>query len=344
MKLEKFSILISLIVVAFLLFASSAKANSPVKIGIAQIIEHPALNSTRAGIKDELREAGYRQGKEIKFIYRNAQGSLDNAISIMQTFDSQEVEVVVALTTPIAQAATKTFKRTPIVAADITDFVVAGLVDSHRDYDRPQDNGNITGVSCPNPVSRQMKLIASLVPKLEKVGVVYNPKEASSMYLTKRARKVTEELGIKLVEATASSTDEVKMAARSIVGRVNALWISNDNTVVAVLPSVVEAAKTEGIPLITTDPTSIQQGPLLAYGWDYYRHGREAGEVLIEVLKGNRPNEIPIREPEPTEKNLQMIFNLNTAEDIGFQMPDRVKDRVDELVFGEKLWTPVEGR
>lgn len=312
--------------------------DQPVKIGIAQIIEHPALNSTRKGIMDRLNQEGYREGEEVQYLYKNAQGNFENALSIMQTFKAQHVDVVVALTTPVAQAAQKVFSDTPIMAADITDFVVAGLVEEYEDYQDPSGNENLTGVTCMNPVDKQFRFIKTLLPRAEKVGVVYNPGEANSMFLTKVARDVTSEMGLELIEATATKTAEVKMATEAIANRVDALWISNDNTVVAALSSVVKVAKQNNLPVVTTDPTSIGQGPLLAYGWSYYAHGKEAGEVLYQILAGKEPNRIPIREPEPTAESLRMVLNLDTAAAIGFEFPDSEKDRLDEIVYKGVLW------
>ncbi len=328
----------TLLIVGFSFGAVTAE--KPVKIGIAQIVEHPALNAVRDAVIEVVKENGYEEGKDVKFLLRNAQGDFNNALSIAQTFKSQNVDVVVPIATPTAQAAAEVFSETPIVVSAVTNLVEAGLVDDYSNYENPENNGNITGVTDMTPVKKQIELITDLRSGVEKVGIVFNPGEANSRYLNSIAEEVAGEMGIEIVKATANKTSEVKLAADSLKGRVDAIWISTDNTVVSALPAVSEVARDENVPLVTADPTTIQDGPVAAFGWSYARHGRICGEVVVRVLEGEKPNEIPIQELAQTEENISMALNLNVAKQIDLEFPDSVLKQADRLYFGERLWVP----
>lgn len=317
-------------------------AEKPVKIGIAQIVEHPALNAVRDAVIEVVEENGYEEGKDVEFLLRNAQGDFNNALSIAQTFKSQNVDLVVPIATPTAQAAAEVFSETPVVVSAVTNLVEAGLVDDYSNYENPENNGNITGVTDMTPVEKQIELITDLRPGVEKIGIVFNPGEANSRYLNSIAEEVAGEMGIEIAKATANKTSEVKLAADSLKGRVDAIWVSTDNTVVSALPAVSEVARNENIPLVTADPTTIQDGPVAAFGWSYARHGRICGEVVVRVLEGEKPNEIPIQELAQTEENISMALNLNVAKQINLEFPDSVLKQADRLYFGERLWVPEE--
>jgi len=341
MKARKYLVIIAMVGILVLGFSLGAlTADKPVKIGIAQIVEHPALNAVRDAVIEVVKENGYKEGEDVKFLLRNAQGDFNNALSIAQTFKSQNVDIVVPIATPTAQAAAQVFDETPLVVSAVTNFVEAGLVEDYSNYENPENNGNITGVTDMTPVKKQIELITELRSGVEKIGIVFNPGEANSRYLNTIAEKVAKDIGIEIVKATANKTSEVKMAADSLKGRVDAIWISTDNTVVSALPAVAEVARSENIPLVTADPTTIQDGPVAAFGWSYYRHGRVCGDVVVRILKGEKPNEIPIHELEQTEANISLALNLNVANAIDLQFSKSALKQADRLYYGERLWVP----
>lgn len=331
--------LTSLLLVALLAgFSAGGYAEDEVTtIGITQIVEHPALNAVRDAVIDTVTSAGYERGEDVKFLLKNAQGDMNNAVSIAQTFKSEGVDYVVTIATPTSVAAAQVLKETPIVVSAVTNFVEAGLVESFEDYENPENNGNITGISDQVPVKAQFELIEQLVPSVERVGNIFNSGEANSAFLTELARQVTDEMGIKLVEATASSSAEVSAAAKSLKGRVDAVWISTDNTVVSALPVVSKMTKDEEIPLVVADPTSVKEGSLAGYGFDYYSHGLRAGDILLEVMGGKAPNEIPIQVMQA--EDLSLALNMDYARQIDYRFPGEVLEKANQFVIGGQLWT-----
>lgn len=311
--------------------------DKPMTIGITQIVEHPALNAVRDAVIDKVTSAGYERGEDVEFLLKNAQGDMNNAVSIAQTFKSEGVDYVVSIATPTSVAAAQVLKETPIVVSAVTNFVEAGLVENFDDYDNPEDNGNITGISDQVPVEAQFELIEQLVPSVESVGNIFNSGEANSAFLTELASQVVEDMDIKLEKATASSSAEVSAAAKSLKGRVDAVWVSTDNTVVSALPVVSDMTKEEGIPLVVADPTSIKEGSLAGYGFDYYSHGLKAGDILLEVIGGKAPNEIPIQVMKA--EDLSLALNMDYAREIDYRFPEEVLEQADQFILAGQLWT-----
>jgi len=306
---------------AAVLFGLAALA-TPLKIGITQIVDHPALNAVRQGVIDVLAEAGYVEGENVEYVLGNAQGDFSVAMSIAQNFLAQGVDLVVSIATPTSQAAVQVFKDTsvPVVFSAVTDPVGAGLT----------GYPNVTGTSDMIDVTSDLALLKELVPGLTKVGMVYNPGEANSAILTDMAKDAGGDLGLEIVAAAAENTAAVPLAAQSLIGRVQAIYVTTDNTVVSALESVVDVAKSQGIPLLVADPSSLERGALVCTGFDYYDHGRMTGELVLKILQGASPADLPVE----YQKGTQVWLNLDMAGEMGFSFPQAIEEKATGLLFG----------
>ena len=189
-------VLLAVIVGVVLLSMSALIVNgAPIKIGICQIVEHPALDAVRQGVIDSLTAAGYVEGTDVTYLLANAQGDMGTAVSIAQDFKSHDVDLVVAIATPTAMAAVQVFQgeTTPVVFAAITDPVAYAIVKSATD---PSENENVTGVSDLIDVPANLKLLAELSPKIKRIGMIYNPGEANSEFLNELGGEGSGESGI----------------------------------------------------------------------------------------------------------------------------------------------------
>ncbi|MCR4392184.1 MAG: ABC transporter substrate-binding protein [Candidatus Acetothermia bacterium] len=302
----------------------------PIVIGITQIVDHPALNAVRDGVIATLREAGYVDGQNVRFILGNAQGDFSVAIAIAQNFLAQGVDLVVSIATPTSQAAVQVFKDTgiPVVFSAVTDPVGAGLT----------GYPNVTGLSDLIDVRADLMLLQELVPGAKRVGMVYNPGEVNSAILTAMAEKAARELGLTIVAAAAENTAAVPLAAQSLIGRVDALYVTTDNTVVAALEAVVDVANRERLPFLVADPTSLERGALMCTGFDYYDHGLMTGEVVANVLAGVAPKDIPIT----YQRGTQVWLNLDMAQRIGFAFPTSVVGKATGILLGGRRFVAEE--
>jgi len=311
---------------AAVLFGLAALA-TPLKIGITQIVEHRALNAVRQGIIDVLAEAGYVEGENVEYILGNAQGDFSVAMSIAQNFLAQGVDLVVSISTPASEPIVQVFKDTnvPVVVSAVTDPEGLGLT----------SYPNVTGTSDMIDVPSDLALLKELVPGLTKVGMVYNPGEANSAILTDMAKEAGGDLGLEIVVAAAENTAAVPLAAQSLIGRVQAIYVTTDNTVVSALESVVDVAKSQRIPLLVGDPSSLERGALVCTGWDYYSHGRLTGTVVLEILSGKSPSEIPVIYQKDTEFGKREIWlNLDVASEVAFEFPQAIREKATGLLFG----------
>ncbi|MGQ9700554.1 MAG: ABC transporter substrate-binding protein [Candidatus Bipolaricaulaceae bacterium] len=313
------NLVISVLAIAVLGTLGAAK---PIVIGITQIVDHPALNACRDGIIEGLRRAGYVEGENVQFIITNAQGDFSVAMAIAQDFLARGVDLVVSITTPSSQAAVQVFKDTdiPVIFSAVTDPVAAGLT----------GYPNVTGASDMIDVRADLLLLQALIPGLKRVGQVYNPGEVNSAVLTEMTKTAAQELGLTLVLAPANGTAEVPLAAQSLVGRVDALYCTTDNTVAAALDAVVAVSKTHKIPFLMADPTSLERGALLCSGFDYFDHGLLTSEIIARVLSGVAPRDIPFVRQAGT----QVWLNLDVAEEIGFRVPEEARSRITGILLG----------
>ena len=204
-------------------------------VAITSIVEHPALDAVRDGVKEALAEAGYTEEKGLKWQYQTAQGNTAIAAQIARKFVGDRPDAIVAIATPSAQAVVAATKDIPVVYSAVTDPVAAQLVPSME-----PSGTNVTGVSDRLSLERQIELIKKVVPDAKRVGMVYNPGEANSVVVVKAMRELLPEQGMTLVEATAPRTVDVGSAARSLVGKVDVIYTNTDNNVVSAYESLVK--------------------------------------------------------------------------------------------------------
>lgn len=301
------------------LLLSAVSFAQPLQIGVLQLVEHPALDAARQGFIDRLSELGY----EAEFDIQSAQNEMSIAVTIAQKFKSDRKDLVLAIATPAAQAAVNVIDDIPILITAVTDPVAAQLVDS---IERP--GGNLTGTSDLTPVRTQLELLTQIVPNARRVGVLYNSGEVNSVVQVQIARDAARDLGLTLVEATAATTAEVLQAAQSLVGRVDAIYVPTDNTVVAAIESVVLVSERARLPLIAGEDQSVENGALATIGIDYYQLGRQTADIAHRVLQGEDPAEISIE----YQSEMTVVLNLGAARRIGLTIPEAVLAQAARII------------
>lgn len=294
-----------------------------IRIGVTQIVEHPALDASKEGFMDYLSEKGYKEGEKVTYDFQNAQGDMNTAISIGQKFASDRPDLIFAIATPTAQAVAQSVKDIPVIFTAVTDPVAAKIV---PDMQKP--GGNITGTSDMNPIKEQLSLVKEVKPDAKKVGVLYNSGEANSVIQIELAKKLAPELGIELVERAVTNSSEVKQAAESM-GDVDAFYIPTDNTVYSALDAIFMVAQQKKLPVIAGEAEAVKKGALITFGIDYYELGRQTGEMAVKILSGEaKTAETPIE----NQKNLKLYVNKKAAERFGIEIPQALLDKADETL------------
>lgn len=308
-----------LVVAAALTVGSAAYAADPVRIGITQFQEHPALDDSRIGFIEALEAAGYVIGQDIVIDYQNAQGDMTLVRTIAEKFVQGNYDMIYAIATPPLLAAAALTDEIPIVFAAIRDPIGAQVVESFEHPGR-----NITGTSHWIPVADQIKLVQEIMPGVNRIGILYNAGEVNSRIQVDEAREWASANGITLVERTVSSTAEVHQAAESLVGQAPVIFLPTDNTVVSALESVLSVGERFKIPIIASDISTAERGAVAAYGADFIQLGRQAGDIAIRILfEGADPATTPVE----TQKVLDLAINEGAAKRMGLEIPAEVLAR-----------------
>lgn len=281
-------------------------------IAILTLVSHPALDSIQDAVKAELSAQGYVDGKNAKYILRNASGQIQLAATIAAEVSALKPDVTVAITTPIAQAAAKAIKG-PLVFSAVTDPVGAGIVKS-----MDKGEGDVTGVSDAWPYEAQLKLIRRIGPNIRKLGVLYNPGEAPSQYGIKEIRRFAAPLGFEISEGAVNSTMEVFPVAQSLAGKVDALYLSSDSTAIGGVAAAMRVAADHRIGLFVGDSGTVAKGGVAAVSVGYPELGRETGRLAARLLRGER-DITPV-----VAKGVDVHLNKKAAEMMGIALPDEV--------------------
>ena len=287
-----------------------------VKIGIAKIVQHPALDAVEQGVKDAIEASGIKA----KFDCQNANGDVNTANQIAAQYKDEKVDVAVGIATPIAIALANTMKNTPIVFGTVTDPLGAGLVKTLE-----HGEGNITGMSDELPSKEHIKLFKEIAG-IKTLGYIYTSNEDNSLSSLELVKAGCKEAGIELVTQAISTSAEVKQAAEAL-----------DNTVFSALPSLVSVFNKAKKPIFSGDVTGAMEGGcFMASGFNYYKAGYATGELVVQILNGKKPSEIPVRfmtKPEDSD----LLFDLDAAKACGITIPEKYLSQATYIYENGKL-------
>ncbi|HEX3039261.1 MAG TPA: ABC transporter substrate-binding protein [Caproiciproducens sp.] len=299
--------------------AASAVSQKQIKIGVVQLVEHPALDAAYKGFVDGLKKEGYEDGKNIKISYENAQGEQANCQTIANKLVSEKSDLILAIATPAAQAVANTTKDIPILVTAVTDPASSKLVASNE-----APGGNVTGTSDLTPVDEQIKLLKQIVPSAKKVGLLYCSSEANSKFQVDIAKKSITAQGMESVEATVSNSNEIQQVTQSLAGKVNAIYIPTDNMLAAGMATVSMVTQPAKIPVIVGESGMIKNGGLATYGINYYNLGLLTAKQAVKILKdGAKPATMPIE----YSKNCDLTLSTDVAAKIGITFPQELLDK-----------------
>ena len=317
--MKKISLVLAIFLVLGALTGVQAKTY---QVSVSQFVEHPALDAVLKGFQDYMKENNF----DIKYNVHNAQANMATAGQIGTQIMGEKPDMIIAIATPSAQTCAQALKKaphmknTPMLFTAITDPLMAGLV---KDLKKP--GGNITGVSDMLPLGKHMVMIREFIPKMKKLGVLYNSGETNSQSSVKLLREVGQKMDYEVVDATVSKTSEVYQAAKSLVGRVDAVFVPTDNTVVESLESAVKVCAESDLPMFSADVDSVKRGSIAAMGFDYYKHGRQTGAMAKRIFMGAKPGNTPVE----TQEELKLHINLKSAKDMDVRVPVKLIESAD---------------
>ena len=283
------------------------KSKDTFKIGITQIVAHPALDSAREGFKDAFKESGLK----VTFDEKNANGEIATANMIANNFVTEKVDLIYAIATSTAQSAAQATNKLPVVFSAITDPEAAGLIKE-----------NVTGISDRVNVKQQLELLLKLDSKIKKVGVIYNSSEQNSKVQVDDLKKAASELGITIVEKSVTQVSEIPQASEALVKSSDALYLPTDNLVASVVNLITEKAIAAKKIAFGAESAHVKGGALITQGIDYYEMGKEAGKIAVEILKnGKKPSDISFKKMDLND----IVINNKTLAAIGISLPEDIK-------------------
>jgi len=306
-------LLIGAIITAFTITSCSKKEVTnktdsvpSVKIGISKIVQHVALDAIEQGIQDAITNEGIKA----EFDLQNANGDVNTAAQIANKFKSEKVDIAVGIATPTAVALANSIHDIPVVFATVTDPIGAGLVDSLK-----HGTNNVTGTSDAIPTEEHIKLISAM----------------------ERVKKGCEEAGLTLITQSISKSAEVKQAAEALVNRVDGLYLTTDNTVFSALSSLVQVFGKAQKPIFSGDVTGAMAGGCaFASGFNYYKAGLATGQIVIDILNGKKPADIPVKFfTDPSETDF--LIDLDALANCGIEIPQEYIDQANYIFQNGKL-------
>lgn len=284
---------------------------------ISKVVDHPALEATVNGIIDGLKVAGYTCDKNLKLKVESAQANVSLASQIAAKFVSQNPDVVVGVGTISAQSYIKyaTKNELKVIFSSITDPLGAGLVKS---LDKP--GVNISGVSNFIDLESQLSLFKKIQPNLKRIGILYNSGEANSVSIVEKLIELCSKFGITLVQQTANKSSEVSQSAQNLASQVDAIFISNDNTALSSLQTIINTANANKIPVYLSDTDAVEQGGLAALGPNQYEIGLQTASMIVMALNGGDIKSMSVEFP----KKVDLYINLKAAKKLGINISDEI--------------------
>jgi putative ABC transport system substrate-binding protein len=326
-RMSRIGLLIGLLHAVFLPAVSEAqhRANVP-KIGWLGGRSISGPGGAGESFRRALRALGYVEGRTVAIEYRYAQDKLDRLPALADELVRLNVDLLIAPTTVEVRAAMNATKTIPIVFYNVPDPVGSGLVDSLA---RP--GANITGFCTINALlsGKRLELLKETLPKLSRMGVLWDPQNPSSVQQWKDSQQPARELGLQLHSMPVSNVDKYHDTFNDAVqARSTALLVTQATLFAATFPLVAELATKNRLPSIYHGQEYVTSGGLMSYGADDRERFQRAAVIVDKILKGAKPAELPVEQPTKFE----LAINLKTAKQIGVTIPPQVLARADRVI------------
>jgi len=288
------------------------------KIGPAQGFAKPFV--------DRMGELGWREGQNLRFEEHDAAGDPKRLAAIMDDLVRTKVDLIVAMCTPEATAARKATSTIPIVVAAAGDLVAAGLVAS---YQRP--GGNITGMSnlLPEASGKRVEMLATSFPKAKVVTILWNPARPDNAVEVAALQANARRLGMEARSVQVRTREELATALEMLeVDGTQALLNTGDTLLSSSVGDLILRARQLKLPAVWGEREFPEQGGLMSYGPDKILQQRGAAEYANRILRGEKPENLPIRQPT----RFELVVNQKTARERGWQLPSSVMVLADEVI------------
>lgn len=293
-------------------------------IGVNQFAEHPSLDNCVDGMLQGLADEGIVEGENLTVIRENANTDMGTATQIADAFATQQVDLMVGVATPSAQACYNVAGKAgiPVVYNAISDPVAADLAN-----DDGTNPGEVTGISDALPVEAQLKMIREVLPEAKTIGILYTTSEVNSISAIEKYEELAPEYGFTIETVGVNVISDVAGATDVILPKVDCLTNLTDNTVVSALSTVLDKAFAANKPVFGSEIEQVKMGCLASEGIDYINLGKQAGKMAAQILKGEKKaSEIPFE----TLRDASLYLNSAAAEKLGITFEGSTVSRAVE--------------
>ena len=326
MRKKDFLIALCAMLLALSLPAEGQQPKEIPRLGFLSAGSSSVYSSRNEAFRQGLRDLGYAEGKNITIDYRFAEGKLERLPDLAAELVRLKVDILVTAGVPQLLAAKHATSTIPIVAAGAGDLLSTGLVAS---LSRP--GGNITGLTSvvADVVGKQLELLREAVPKLTRVGVLWDAADPGGARNFKLMEVTAQALGVQVQRLEVRGPDEFESAFRAATGaRAHAMMILQSNLTNTHLKRIVELAAKSRLATMLGESGLMDAGGLMSYGPNYAHLFRRAATYVDKILKGAKPAYLPVEQPTKFE----FVINLKTAKQIGLTIPPNVLARADKVI------------
>ena len=304
--------LIAVLIAAMMCLSAAALAEETYRVGICQLVQHVALDAATQGFQDALKE---KLGDKVTFDVQNASGDSNTCSTIVNTFVSGGVNLIMANATPALQAAVAATGDIPILGTSVTDYATALDIDDWNGA----TGMNVSGTSDLAPLEQQANMLHELFPDAKKVGLLYCSAEPNSKYQVDVITGYLTALGYECVEYTFADSNDVASVAQSACDGADVIYIPTDNTAASCTEAIRNVVEPAGKPVIAGEEGICAGCGVATLSIDYYDLGRTTGEMAYEVLaNGADVATMDVR----FAPNVTKEYNAELCELLGVTVPE----------------------
>ena len=302
----------AVLLMVILCLCSSAMAQDTYTVGVSQLVQHVALDAATQGFQDALTE---KLGDAVKFDVQNASGDSNTCSTIVNTFISNGVDLIMANATPALQAAVAATGDIPILGTSVTDYATALDIDDWKGH----TGMNVSGTSDLAPLKEQAEMLQELFPEAKKVGLLYCSAEPNSKYQVEVIKGYLEEMGYECTEFTFADSNDVASVTQNAADNSDVLYIPTDNTAASCTEAIRNVLEPAGVPAVVGEEGLAVGCGVAALTISYYDLGYATGEMAYEILvNGADVSTMDVRfAPKVTKK-----YNAELCEVFGVQVPE----------------------
>ena len=297
---------------AILCLTVSAMAQDTYSVGVSQLVQHVALDAATQGFQDALTE---KLGDAVTIDVQNASGDSNTCSTIVNTFISNDVDLIMANATPALQAAVAATGDIPILGTSVTDYATALDIDDWKG----STGMNVSGTSDLAPLKEQAEMLNELFPEAKKVGLLYCSAEPNSKYQVEVIKGYLTDLGYECTEFTFADSNDVASVTQNAADNSDVLYIPTDNTAASCTEAIRNVLEPAGVPAVVGEEGICAGCGVAALSINYYDLGYTTGEMAYEILvNGADVSTMDVRFAPKVEKK----YNAELCEVFGIEIPE----------------------